>query len=183
MTTTQQTADQLLGKHSFCFNGRDNGGESFSLQTKIWNKHGMLYREQEFSLNSYCNSTHFKLNGEIITTNQLRQLANELDKKRSTLINKKVTSGETDKLLATHTFVFTLSPGDDNTLSLVTEYFDNGDGVPEGIYENQKLMLQAYGNVAFFNLCGTNISADHLRKLANELDALMATINTDGLEE
>lgn len=184
-TTDRPSAPQLLGRHYFCFNDHDNGGESFGLETKIWNKYGMLYPEQEFSLNSYCNGSHFKLNGEVITTDQLRQLANELDKKWATLISRKEVKRQ-DTLLATHTFTFILAPHEppdegDNTLSLITEYFDNGDGAPKGIYSNQKLVMQSYGNTASFNLCGTSISADHLRKLANELDVLMSTINTDGL--
>jgi cell division protein ZapA (FtsZ GTPase activity inhibitor) len=180
MTTTQRVPNQLLGKHCFCFNGHDNGGESFGLETKVWNKSGMLYKEQEFSLNSYCNSSQFKLNGETITTDSLRQLANELDKKATTLVGK---AGRQNTLLDIHKFTFILSPGDDNTLSLTTEYFDNGDGVPDGIYTNQRLTMQSYGNTASFLLCGTSISSEQLRKLANELDVMMATIDTDGLED
>lgn len=182
MTTVKSIPNQLLGRHYFCFNSHDNGGESFGLETKVWNKSGMLYTEQEFSLNSYCNSCQFKLNGETITNNQLRQLANELDKSRAALVNKKTAGGQQDTLLGTHKFTFTLSPGDDNTLSLTTDYFDNDDGVPAGIYTNQRLTMQSYGNTASFFLCGTSISSEQLRKLANELDAMMATIDTAGLE-
>lgn len=180
MTTVKSLPDQLLGRHYFCFNGQDNGGESFGLETKVWNKSGVLYKEQEFSLNSYCNSSQLKLNGETITAKSLRRLANELDKKATKLVGK--AGGRQDTLLDTHKFTFILSPGDDNTLSLTTEYFDNGDGVPDGIYTNQRLTMQSYGNTASFLLCGTSVSSEQLRKLANELDVMMSTIDTARLE-
>ena len=72
-----------------------------------------------------------------------------------------------DKLLKTHVFCFNPQDNGGEGLTLVTKYFDNGDG---GIYTNQELCLQSYCNQASISLCGAALTPDLLRKLANELD-------------
>ena len=68
------------------------------------------------------------------------------------------------KKVGYHQFCF----GDE--LYLVTDYFDNGDGVETGLYTNQKLTLQGHGNSAIFELVGTPLTPKLLRRLANELE-------------
>lgn len=126
------------------------------------------------------------MNGETISADQFRKLANQLDKKMSTLQAREASKGNIDKKLGEHTFVFDLQtptgwPSGGNTLSLLTEYFDNGDGIPKGVYINQQLIMQSYGNRAIMTLCGASIEPEHLRRLANELDAVMA-VHTPGDE-
>ncbi len=78
--------DKSIGRHVFLFNPQDNGGEALLLSTDFFaNADGEIYTSQELSLNSYCNSATFNLMGAPITPDSLRELANELDKKRSTL--------------------------------------------------------------------------------------------------
>jgi hypothetical protein len=79
-----------------------------------------------------------------------------------------------DKELETHVFVF--NPGDNGgeSLRLTTKVFSNGDEVEPGLYTNQELTLQSYSNSASIQLFGVAITPDNLRRLANELDSLMA---------
>lgn len=76
-----------------------------------------------------------------------------------------------DKLLHTHHFVFNENDNGGEHLILTTKYYDNGDGIPNGIYTNQIITLQSYGNSSSFNLCGVAITSDLLRILADSLDA------------
>ncbi len=72
--------DKSVGKHVFCFNPRDNGGEALLLTTELLdNGDGEIYTSQKLSLQSYCNAANFHLMGAPITSKSLRQLANELD--------------------------------------------------------------------------------------------------------
>jgi hypothetical protein len=75
-----------------------------------------------------------------------------------------------DKLL--HTETFNLAPHENGGESLLLhiEYFDNGDHNYHGIYMNQTLSLQSYGNSASFNLCGAALSPEILRKLADTIE-------------
>lgn len=79
--------------------------------------------------------------------------------------------------VARHDFSF--NPGDNGgeQLTLVSHIIDNGDvaaGIPEaGVFLNQELSLQSYGNCASFLLFGAPLTPDNLRKLANELEAAM----------
>jgi hypothetical protein len=73
------------------------------------------------------------------------------------------------------TLTYTLNPAENGGESLIlkTEFFDNGDhakGLPNGIYTNQTLTLQSYGNSASLHLCGTQLTSEILRDLANKLD-------------
>ena len=78
--------DRPIGRHTFLFNSHDNGGEALILSTVFFaDEFDEIYTSQEFSLQSYRNSASFTLMGAPITSDLLRELANELDKKRSTL--------------------------------------------------------------------------------------------------
>ena len=68
--------------HSFCFNPIDNGGEALTLTTRFFpnGDPGVVFTNQELSLQSYCNSASLNLHGASITPDMLRQLANELEK-------------------------------------------------------------------------------------------------------
>lgn len=163
--------------HSFCFNRGDNGGESFILFTKISEDQ----ISQEFHLNSYCNAMTLEINGEMIPPEQLRDLANQLDRKYAQLCAQRVAIGSQDKKIGEHRYLFNPKNkagwvSDQNNLFLLTEYFDNGDGVPNGIYINQKLCFKVRNQCASFVLCGTSIEPETLRKLANELDSLLAKL-------
>jgi len=76
----------------------------------------------------------------------------------------------------THDFYFGKDKGGES-LHLKIDYYHNGDdlesknGVKQGIWADQKLTLNSYGNSASFNLHGTNFTSKDLRKLADELDA------------
>lgn len=169
-----------LDRHFFTFNPQDNGGECFSLATTYYEVGDGLFVTQDFDLGSYCNSASIHLSGETITSNEFRRLANELDQKLARL--QMPNPPTPDKVIETHSFVFQISRGD-NTLSLETHFFDNGDrtpmgqgGVPNNVYINQFLKLESHGNVASINLCGATISSAALRKLANQLDAKVACL-------
>lgn len=80
-------------------------------------------------------------------------------------------------LLATHSFTFNPNDNGGESLSIETKIYDNGDakhGLKSGIFLNQTINLQSYGNSAQFNLCGATLTPDLLRRLANELDSLIA---------
>lgn len=78
-----------------------------------------------------------------------------------------------DKVIGKHTFIFNDRDNSGEGLSLETTIIDNGDGVREGIYFNQKLTLQSYCNSATFDLIGAPLTPDLLRKLADQLDAAL----------
>lgn len=73
--------DKLIGRHCFVFNNNDNGGESLSLETKVYSNGdpGGFYLNQTLNLQSYSNSASFNLFGAVITPSALRQLANQLE--------------------------------------------------------------------------------------------------------
>lgn len=78
----------------------------------------------------------------------------------------------TDEVVGTH--VFNFQPGDNGgeALILVTKMLSNGDPSP-AMYLNQQLTLQSYCNSASFELVGTPLMPEVLRKLANELESAM----------
>jgi hypothetical protein len=81
-----------------------------------------------------------------------------------------------DKLLHRHVFCFNEEDNGGESLTLKTEFYDNGDaaaGLPAGIYTNQELSLMSYGNSASFNLSGAAFTPELLRQLANELESAM----------
>lgn len=75
-----------------------------------------------------------------------------------------------NKPIKRHVFEFNPEDNGGESLTLTTEFFDNGDGPPNGIYCTQELTLQSYCNSASFNLCGTRLDPDILRKLADQLE-------------
>jgi hypothetical protein len=80
-----------------------------------------------------------------------------------------------DPLLTQHSFVFNKKDNGGEQLILSTKFYDNGDGIPSGIYTIQELTLNSYGNAANFILSGC-ITPESLRELANELDAARAKL-------
>lgn len=77
-----------------------------------------------------------------------------------------------DKLLGIHTFQFGKSNGGES-FTITTKFFANGDRITScgGVYIIQELTLNSYGNSATFTLCGTPLTPDNLRELADQLDA------------
>lgn len=75
-----------------------------------------------------------------------------------------------DKVLGSHLFIFNDHDNSGEGLTLETTFLDNGDGIPNGIYLNQKLTLQSYCNSASFDLFGAGLNPEKLRELANQLD-------------
>jgi hypothetical protein len=76
-------------------------------------------------------------------------------------------------LLKTHNFNFSPEENGGEGLTLTTKFFANGDPITknQGVFWNQELTLQSYGNSATINLFGINLTPDVLRKLANELES------------
>jgi hypothetical protein len=76
-----------------------------------------------------------------------------------------------DKLLDIHCFQFGKSNGGES-FTLTTRFYGNGDRITswDGVYTVQELTLNSYGNAATFNLCGTPITPDDLRELADQLE-------------
>ncbi len=66
-----------------------------------------------------------------------------------------------------HVFVFNPLDNGGESLTLITEFTDNGDRT---IFYNQTLSLQSYSNSASFELYGIAMTPQILRKLANELE-------------
>lgn len=72
-----------VGVHVFVFNPKDNGGEQLSLTTHIMDNgdpSNNIYLNQELRLGSYCNAAAFILSGAPINPDDLRRLANELER-------------------------------------------------------------------------------------------------------
>jgi len=78
--------------------------------------------------------------------------------------------------LGKHVFIFNEHDNGGESLSLTTSFFDNGDGIPQGLYLNQELTLSSYGNSATFTLCGATLTPKLLRELANQLDEEIAKL-------
>lgn len=76
-----------------------------------------------------------------------------------------------DKQVGNHVFVFNPQDNGGEQLILRTRLFDNGNGE---IYINQEMSLQSYCNEASIRLYGASITSDALRRLANELDEVLA---------
>lgn len=75
-----------------------------------------------------------------------------------------------EKSLLKHSFNLSPKERGNESLTITTEFVDNGDRNGKSIYTNQTLTLQSYYNSASFNLNGIQITPEILRKLANELD-------------
>jgi len=75
-----------------------------------------------------------------------------------------------NKIISEHHFTFNPKDNGGESLTLSTEFIDNGDDGEEGIYTNHKLTLHSYCNAAHFELCGISITPELLRELANQLE-------------
>lgn len=77
----------LLHREVFVFNKKDNGGETLSLAIEYIDNGDAaaglpngIYMNQELSLQSYCNSASFNLVGAQLTPENLRELANLMER-------------------------------------------------------------------------------------------------------
>lgn len=76
-------------------------------------------------------------------------------------------------LLQREVFVFNKGGNGGEQLSLAIEYFDNGGaaaGLPDGVYMNQELSLQSYGNSVSLFLAAAQFTPENLRELANVME-------------
>ena len=75
-------------------------------------------------------------------------------------------------MLDTHCYNFSPDTNGGESLILTTKFIANGDPITQttGVFLNQELTLQSYGNSATFNLCGIHITPNKLRMLAEELE-------------
>ena len=72
--------NKLVRVHVFTFS-EANGGEELSLTTEYFNNGGgEIITNQKLSLQSYFNAAHFELVGAQLTSDNLRELANQLDR-------------------------------------------------------------------------------------------------------
>lgn len=78
-----------------------------------------------------------------------------------------------EQKLHRHVFCFDPNNRGGEAFLLTTEFIDNGDKNENSIFLNQQLTLHSYCNSATFNLCGTPLTPENLRKLANELESAM----------
>lgn len=76
------------------------------------------------------------------------------------------------EVIKKHVFEFDTEINSGEGLTLVTEFYANGDPITEnnGVYMNQYLTLQSYCNSVTFNLIGIQLTPEKLRQLANELE-------------
>lgn len=77
-----------------------------------------------------------------------------------------------DNFLTRHVFIFNKQDNSGEQLSLVTEFYDQGDG-PTSVYSTQKIFLNSYCNEVVINLHGFTITPDMLRQLADEMEEAM----------
>lgn len=74
-----------------------------------------------------------------------------------------------DSVVGNHRFNFDPSNIGGESVSLTTSILSNGE--PDGIFINQVISLQSYGNSASINLFSTQITPTVLRELANQLES------------
>jgi len=82
------------------------------------------------------------------------------------------------KKLDTHTFTLNKNANGGEQVFIITTYYDNGDGIPDGIYTQHEICLNSYGNTASIYL-GCQITPELLRQLANELDVARNNLVTE----
>jgi hypothetical protein len=72
---------EMLKRHVFTFNPRDNGGEALILTTEFYHALGgkEIFSNHEISLQSYGNEANFMLHSIDITPELLRALADQLE--------------------------------------------------------------------------------------------------------
>jgi len=69
----------------------------------------------------------------------------------------------------------TLNPSENGgeQAELTVELYDNGDGMPDGLYTLGTVVLNSYGNTASVTL-GVEITPSMLRDFANDLEVAIA---------
>jgi hypothetical protein len=75
----RQMAEKILHRHVFCFDPENTGGTALLLTTEFIDNKDTIIVNQNLSLHSYCNSASFNLCGTLLTPENLRKLANELE--------------------------------------------------------------------------------------------------------
>ena len=80
------------------------------------------------------------------------------------------------KELAKHYYNFSPQDNGGEGLFMETIFYDNGDGIPDGVYTNQTLTLRSYGNSASINLFGIQITPEKLRELADQLEGIQKNL-------
>lgn len=72
--------EKQIHTHVFNLSPKTNGGEALVLTTDFFdNGDNEPLLRQKLTLNSYCNTASFNLEGTILTPKLLRKLANELE--------------------------------------------------------------------------------------------------------
>lgn len=79
--------------------------------------------------------------------------------------------------IAKHFFVFNENQPGGEQIILTTKYYNNGYGSKKNIYCVQELELNSFGNIVTFTLDESIFSSHNLRKLADELDEQINSIN------
>lgn len=79
------------------------------------------------------------------------------------------------KTVKEHCFNFSPNDNGGESVTLVTKFIDNGDG---DVFLNQELTMQFYCNSASFQLIGTTLTPENLRRLANELESARVLART-----
>ena len=82
----------LFGTHIFSVNPENNGGESLTITTRIFDNGDAtdnVFLTQEISLESYSNSASFNLCGAVLTPEILDKLSKELTQQITLCIRKR----------------------------------------------------------------------------------------------
>ena len=179
--TTAQTERKIAAHTHLTFNGQDNGGESIGFSLYIYDDKSIT---QSLDLQSYCNSSHIELRGNLITADKLREAANIMDRTWALLQSRSHTEKFTPETVIECSKICLADMPEATPLILETDYIDNGDskhGLPVGIYTNQRLGFDVGQFKSYIYFCGASIDADVLRKWANQLDRFFAsnTLETD----
>lgn len=88
--------------------------------------------------------------------------------------------GRLEKHLGQHVFVFNEEDNGGEQVILITDFYDNGDGVFSGLYLIQEIVMASYCNSATLNL-SIEITPEKLRKLADEIDWKIAEFKTKAM--
>lgn len=81
-----------------------------------------------------------------------------------------------ENLLESHLFVLNSSDPSAEHITIKTLLFDNGDrklGLKSGVFLNQVIELQSYGNAAQITLGTAALTPTSLRVLANQLEEII----------
>lgn len=74
------------------------------------------------------------------------------------------------KLIDSHIMICNPDCNGGENLVIKTNFYDNGDE-ENNIFINQEITLHSYGNSCSFNLCGSPLTVEVLRELANKIEA------------